>query len=173
MVSTAWACGPRDSPWVRQKFRKRNSAGPQYFPGNRDLHLVEEAMTTRPIPSKDLLVVRKAQLKGISYLFQSRTWIWIDFSRFFRGSLGEQAEVSRGTGSTFWPHRATQHAGRLEGSNLLSNYDLLARVICQSLNLTFYSQRSESQLHTFDCIGAFPFLSSEHCSFLLVYLEDS
>jgi len=37
--------------------------GQKRFPGNRDLHLVQEALTTRPTFSEDLLVVRKAQLE--------------------------------------------------------------------------------------------------------------
>ena len=61
--------------------------GQKRFPGNRDLHLVQEALTTRPLFGEDLLVVRKAQLEGVSHPFQSQSWIWIDFSGFFRGSL--------------------------------------------------------------------------------------
>ncbi len=38
--------------------------GQKRFPGNRDLHLVQEALTTRPLFGEDLLVVRKAQLEG-------------------------------------------------------------------------------------------------------------
>ena len=38
--------------------------GQKRFPGNRHLHLVQEALTTRPLFGEDLLVVRKAQLEG-------------------------------------------------------------------------------------------------------------
>ena len=51
--------------------------------------LVQEALTTRPHFSEDLLVVRKAQLEGVSHPFQSQSGIWIDFSGFFRGFLTE------------------------------------------------------------------------------------
>ena len=38
--------------------------GEKRFPGNRELHLVQEALTTRPLFGEELLVVRKAQVEG-------------------------------------------------------------------------------------------------------------
>ncbi|WP_255111806.1 hypothetical protein [Synechococcus sp. RedBA-s] len=52
--------------------------------GNRDLHLIQEALATRPLFGVDLLAVREAQLEGGGHPFQSQFWIWIDFSEFFR-----------------------------------------------------------------------------------------
>ena len=57
------------------------------FPGNRGLHLIQEALATRPLFGVDLLVVREAQLERVGHPFQSQSWIWTDFSGFFRGSL--------------------------------------------------------------------------------------
>ena len=47
--------------------------GQKCFPVNRDLHLVQEALTTRPLFGEELLVVRKAQLEGVSHPFQSQS----------------------------------------------------------------------------------------------------
>jgi hypothetical protein len=56
------------------------------FLGNRGLHLIQEALATRPLLGEELLVVRDAQLEGVGHPFQSQPWIWSDFSWFFRGS---------------------------------------------------------------------------------------
>jgi hypothetical protein len=61
--------------------------GQKGLPRNRDLHLIQEALATRPLFAVDLLIVREAQLEGGGHPFQSQSWIWIDFSGFFRGSL--------------------------------------------------------------------------------------
>ena len=61
--------------------------GQKHFPGNPDIHLIQEALATRRHFAVDLFVVRNAQLEEIGHPFQSQSWIWIDFSRFSRGSL--------------------------------------------------------------------------------------
>ena len=42
----------------------RLNQGQKYFPGNRDLHLIQEALATRSFLGVDLLVVGEAQLEG-------------------------------------------------------------------------------------------------------------
>jgi DNA-binding CsgD family transcriptional regulator len=41
----------------------------------------------------DLLVVREAQLEGGGHPFQSQSWIWMDFSGFFRCSLSAKTAI--------------------------------------------------------------------------------
>ena len=67
--------------------------GQKRFPENRGLHLIQEALATRPLFGKDLLVVREAQLEGGGHPFQSQSWIRTDFSGFFRCSLVRSNEV--------------------------------------------------------------------------------
>jgi hypothetical protein len=69
--------------------------GQKRFPRNRSLHLIQEALATRPLFAIDLLVVGEAQLEGGGYPFQSQFWTWIDFSGFIRGSLGELEVVTQ------------------------------------------------------------------------------
>jgi hypothetical protein len=71
--------------------------GQKRLPSNRDLHLIQEALATRPLFSVDLLVVREAQLEGGCHPFQSQSWIWIDFSGFFRGSLKTMVSTTTAT----------------------------------------------------------------------------
>jgi hypothetical protein len=61
--------------------------GQKRFPGVRDIHLFQVALATSPIFGVDLLVVRKAQLKGVGHPFQSPTWILIDYNLVFQGLL--------------------------------------------------------------------------------------
>jgi GT2 family glycosyltransferase len=61
--------------------------GQERLPGNRDLHLFQEALATRLLFGVDLLVVREAQLERGSHPVQSQFENWTDFSGFFRGSL--------------------------------------------------------------------------------------
>jgi hypothetical protein len=68
-----------------------SGGGQECFPGNRGLHLIQEALPTRPLFGVDQLVVREAQLEGGGHPFQSQSWIWIDFSGFFRCSLNMES----------------------------------------------------------------------------------
>jgi hypothetical protein len=56
--------------------------GQKSLPGNRDLHLFQEALAMRLLFGVDLLVVREAELKRDSHLIQSQFENWADFAGF-------------------------------------------------------------------------------------------
>jgi hypothetical protein len=68
--------------------------GQKHFPGDRDLHFVQEALATCPFFGVDLLFVREAQLERDSHPVQFQFENWSDFSWFFRGSLIQERQLT-------------------------------------------------------------------------------